>query len=167
MQLCYSPRNRVYCVYGIGFTAEKYEEEVFYNDDASLYGDQLETAAIPACNRNPLTKAEYGGGWVVSTMIIQTSEGTLNIFFVCCKKCDEFKTSKEGIRLRLKNMFTAYSYLNFKKIYEVFKTNDKLRELLYAERYLLVIDDKGASSRVIDLPTCLSDGFHLVSLLKL
>ncbi|VDM27482.1 unnamed protein product [Toxocara canis] len=161
MQLCYSPRNRVYCIYGIGFTAEKYEEEVFYNDDASPYGDQLETAATPACSGNPLTKAEYGGGW------IQTSKGTFNIFFVCCKKCDEFNTSTERTRLRLKNMFTAYSYLNFKKIYEVFQTNDKMRELLYAERYLLVIDDKESNSRVIDLPTCLSDGFRLVSLLKL
>ncbi|VDM50825.1 unnamed protein product [Toxocara canis] len=91
----------------------------------------------------------------------------LNVFFVCCKKCDEFNTSAERIRLRLKNMFTAYSYLNFKKIYEVFKTNDKMKQLLYAERYLLLIDDKEASSRVIDVPTCLSDGFHLHNFMEM
>ncbi|VDM50983.1 unnamed protein product [Toxocara canis] len=39
-----------------------------------------------------------------------------------------------------------------------------MRELLYAERYLLVIDDKESNSRVIDLPTCLSDGFRLSAL---
>ncbi|KHN76872.1 hypothetical protein Tcan_03724, partial [Toxocara canis] len=151
----YIPINRNYCIYGIGFTSEKYEEEVFYNDNASPYSDQLETAATPACNSNPLTESEYSGGW------IQTSNRTLNIFFVCCKNCDELNTSKEGIRLRLKNVFTAYSYMNIKKVYEVFETKDEMKELLYAERYLLLIDDEEASSRVIDLPICLSEGFRL------
>ncbi|KHN77761.1 hypothetical protein Tcan_11270 [Toxocara canis] len=77
MQLCYSPRNRVYCIYGIGFTAEKYEEEVLYNNNASPYIDQLEAATIPACKSNLHMEAEYGGGWI---KMVTANKGTSSVF---------------------------------------------------------------------------------------
>lgn len=86
----------------------------------------------------------------------------INIFFVCCKECAELGTSKLEALLTLKNMFTAHSYLNVKKIYEHIETDVVAEGVVYRERYVLMLEE-GNTTQIIDLPTCLSEEFRIVS----
>lgn len=87
---------------------------------------------------------------------------SVNLFFACCKRCEEFDAPKDEILLKLKNVFTAYSVLNVKKIYDVIVGENSKENVMYRERYLVRLNQDGIMER-IELPTCLSEGFRLVS----
>uniref|UniRef100_A0A914ZV07 SWIM-type domain-containing protein n=1 Tax=Parascaris univalens TaxID=6257 RepID=A0A914ZV07_PARUN len=151
----FAPKNANYCIYAIGYTEEAYGDNLFYNKDSSDYADQLEAAATPACAQNQLSEPQYSGGWM------HISNGTINIFFVCCKECAHLGTSKLEALLTLKNVFTARSYLNVKKIYEHIETDAVAEGVVYRERYVLMMENENRT-QLIDLPTCLSQEFRII-----
>uniref|UniRef100_A0A915A1D6 Uncharacterized protein n=3 Tax=Parascaris univalens TaxID=6257 RepID=A0A915A1D6_PARUN len=150
----YSPWNGKYCVYALGYTELAYEKDIFYNDKTKSYARDVDVVTIATCWQDELLKTKYSGG------LMRIAGRSVNLFFACCKRCEEFDSPKDEILLKLKNVFTAYSVLNMKKIYDVVVGENSRENVMYRERYLVRLNKGGIMER-IELPTCLSEGFRL------